>query len=251
MRKKGAAKAAKKAGRIASEGMIQIEHTVNSALIVEVNCETDFVSSCDDFRNFITALAKAGLQAKTNDVATLATLTLPDGHTVEEARLALITKLGENISIRRIGYLQGQGKLSTYSHGSRIGVIVDIETDKEEFAKDIAMHIAASHPMVVSPDEVPADDIEKEKEIFRAQAEESGKPPEIIEKMIAGRINKYFNEVTLLGQSFVKDPNVSIEQLLTTEKATVHRFIRYEVGEGIEKKADNFVEEVMAQARGN
>ena len=259
MRKSGMAKADKKSGRIAAEGrvVIEISEDGKSAAVVEVNCETDFVSGGDDFLSFVTAIAKTVLANKPADVAALSELTL-DGtsETVEEARKAKIAKIGENMQLRRFEILETtNGTFGSYSHGTRMGVLVEMEwvdnsAGSDELIKDIAMHIAASNPLCVSEAEVPADVLEKEKDILRAQALESGKPADIVEKMLTGRVRKYLAEITLLGQSFVKDPDKTVETLLSDAGATVNKFVRYEVGEGIEKKTENFADEVMSQVNG-
>ena len=253
MRKAGLAKADKKAGRIAAEGMIAAAISNDGAYgaIVEVNCETDFVAKGDDFVSFSAEIAKLALAKRPADVEALAKLSLPSGGTVEETRRNLIAKIGENIALRRLAVLEGAGgKIAAYLHGNRIGVLVAMKGGDEAVAKDIAMHVAASKPVALGPDNVPAELIAKEKEIYRAQAAESGKPADIVEKMVSGRVNKFLKEVTLLGQPFVKNPDISVEQLLKERGAAVSAFVRFEVGEGIEKKSDNFAEEVMAQVRG-
>jgi elongation factor Ts len=251
MRKSGMAKADKKSGRIAAEGrvVIAISDDGKSAAVVEVNCETDFVSGGDDFLSFVSAIAKTALANKPADVAALSEMTL-DGasETVEEARKAKIAKIGENMQLRRFELLETTaGTFGSYLHGTRMGVLVEMEGGSDELIKDVAMHIAASNPLCVSEADVPADVLEKEKDILRAQALESGKPADIVEKMLTGRIRKYLAEITLLGQSFVKDPDKTVETLLVDAGATVNNFVRYEVGEGIEKKTENFADEVMAQ----
>ena len=254
MRKSGMAKADKKSGRIAAEGrvVIAISEDGQSAAVVEVNCETDFVSGGDDFLSFVTAIAKTALANKPADVAALSEMTL-DGssETIEEARKAKIAKIGENMQLRRFEILETTtGTFGSYLHGLRMGVLVEMEGGSDELIKDVAMHIAASNPLCISEADVPADVLDKEKDILRAQALESGKPADIVEKMLAGRIRKYLAEITLLGQSFVKDPDKTIETLLSDAGATVNKFVRYEVGEGIEKKSENFADEVMAQVNG-
>ncbi|PCI07101.1 MAG: elongation factor Ts [Gammaproteobacteria bacterium] len=259
MRKSGMAKADKKSSRVAAEGrvVVEISDDGNSAAIVEVNCETDFVSGSDDFLAFVTSIAKTALSNKPSDVVALSATTL-DGtsETVEEARKAKIVKIGENIQVRRFALLSTKnGAFGSYSHGTRMGVVAELEwADKsarnDDLIKDIAMHIAASNPLCVSEANVPSDVLEKEKDILRAQALESGKPADIVEKMLTGRIRKYLAEITLLGQSFVKDPDKTVETLLSDSGATVNNFVRYEVGEGIEKKVENFADEVMAQVNG-
>lgn len=253
LRKSGAAKADKKAGRTAAEGLIVFKSTDDGkrGVMVEINCETDFVAKDDNFINFSSAVAQAALDNQPADIDALLALPLEGGDTVADTTKNLIAKIGENMAVRRFVSRSTDGILVNYSHGGRIGVMVEMTGGDEALAKDIAMHIAASKPTCVSEDEVPADIIEKEKEIFAAQAAESGKPPEIIEKMIGGRIKKFLKEVTLLGQPFVKDPDQTVEQLLKSAGATVIGFDRLEVGEGIEKKVENFAEEVMAQAQGS
>jgi elongation factor Ts len=259
MRKAGLAKADKKAGRVASEGLIVVEAAADgkSAALVEVNSETDFVAKGDDFQSFARAVAARVLKNNPADVDVLLAMPLADGGvSVEEARRELIAKLGENMSVRRfVRYQSATGSVVSYLHGSRIGVLVEIEGGDAALGKDIAMHIAASRPVCVDASGVPAELLAKERDIFTAQAKTdpktSSKPAEIIEKMIEGRIKKYLGEVTLLGQPFVKNPDQSVEQLLKAAGVTVKRFDRIELGEGIEKKSENFAEEVMAQVRGS
>jgi len=252
MRKSGQAKAAKKAGRIAAEGLIVIQQQDSRAAMVEVNCETDFVSKGDDFKDFCQNIVDTILRDQPTDLAALMNAKLATGKTIEETRNDLIAKIGENMNVRRFTLMQAQagGLLGVYLHGVRIGVIVDMLGGHDEVAKDVAMHIAASRPLCVDASGVTAETIAKEKEIFAAQAAASGKPADIIEKMVDGRVKKFLGEVTLMGQPFVKDPDQTIGKLLAAQKATVSRFERFEVGEGIEKKVDNFVEEVMQQAKG-
>ena len=253
MRKTGMAKADKKAGRAAAEGLVVIKTSDDgkTAAIVEVNCETDFVAKDDNFRNFVDAIADKVLAAKPADLDGLLALPLADGASVEESRKALIARIGENMNVRRFTIIEAKGKLASYMHGTRIGVVVDLEGDSDELGKDIAMHIAASKPVCVDESGVSPDLIAKEKEIYTAQAQESGKPAEIIEKMVMGRVQKFLKEVTLLGQPFVKDPDQTVEKLLKGANAKVASFVRYEVGEGLEKKSENFAEEVMAQVKGS
>ena len=254
MRKSGLAKADKKADRVAAEGVISmnISGDATKAVMVEINSETDFVAKADDFQEFSKKIAQIAVDSNPADTDALMASAYGDGETVNEARQRLIAKIGENISVRRFADFSAAegGIVGGYSHGARIGVLVELSGGDEALAKDIAMHVAASKPMCVSADDVSADVIASEKEIFSAQAAESGKPAEIIEKMVQGRINKFLKEVTLLGQPFVKDPDQTVEALLKKAGATVVRFTRYEVGEGIEKKEDNFAEEVMSQVRG-
>jgi len=247
LRKSGQAKADKKSGRVAADGKIVIAKDGNTAVIVEVNSETDFVAKDENFAAFTEAVATAALQSDAKDVAALAGEKLADGRVVETARTELISKVGENISVRRFARLSAGTELGSYTHGGRIGALVAIDGGNDELARDIAMHVAASSPLAVDADAVPADDLERERRLFSEQAAESGKPPEIVEKMVNGRVAKYLKEITLLGQPFVKDPDVSVAKLLDGAGATVQSFVRYEVGEGIEKKTENFAEEVAKQ----
>lgn len=254
MRKSGVAKAATRAGRIAAEGIIVVyaDPGAEAAAMAEVNCETDFVTKADDFKAFADAVAKRILERRPKDLSELMALPLAEGHaSVELCRQQLVAKIGENINVRRFtAFDSGGGVPGIYLHGNKIGVLTSLQGGNGDLAKDIAMHIAASRPVCVTEAEVPADLIAKEREIYIAQAAESGKPPQIVEKMVAGRLQKFFKEITLLGQAFVKDPDTSVGKLLADAGATVKGFVRFEVGEGLEKKADNFAEEVMAQARG-
>ncbi|CAA6807747.1 MAG: Translation elongation factor Ts [uncultured Thiotrichaceae bacterium] len=252
MRKSGAAKADKKAGRVAAEGriVITINDDANEGAILEVNSETDFVAKDASFIAFADAVAAGVLADKPADLPALSSLPLDNGETVEETRANLVAKIGENIQVRRFEISTvDDGVLAAYSHGERIGVLISISGGDEALGKDIAMHIAASNPMCVSEDQVPAEELAKEKEILIAQAEGSGKPAEIIEKMVGGRIRKYLSEITLMGQPFVKDPDQTVGKLVKDAGATVNGFVRYEVGEGIEKKQEDFAAEVMAQMK--
>lgn len=253
MRKLGAIKAAKRADNVTKEGVIAIQITENGkkAVMLEVNSETDFVSRGEEFKKFATSAAQVALQKGEKDVEALKNLELADGNTLENTRQLLIAKIGENINLRRVALLESPGLVTSYVHGDRIGVLVSMEGGDVQLGKDIAMHIAASNPMVVSPNEVSAELIAKEREIFADQAQKSGKPQEIIDKMIDGRIQKYLDEVSLMGQPFVKDPNKKVSDVLKTANAKVLGFVRYEVGEGIEKQEQNFAAEVMAQVRGS
>ena len=251
MRKSGQAKAAKKSGRIAAEGMVVIELAGDGkrGVMVEINCETDFVAKDANFQGFAAAVARTALASQAPDAAALLELPLVDdpATTVNAAREALITKIGENVQVRRLVRFDGvEGTLYSYRHGVRIGVVVEVTGGDETLGRDLAMHVAASNPVCVSADEVPAVALEKEREIFRAQAADSGKPPAIVEKMIEGRVRKFMEEVTLLGQAFVKDPDQTVEKLLKQAGAGVRRFARIEVGEGLEKRNENFADEVAA-----
>lgn len=254
MRKTGLAKADKKSDRTAAEGVIAIalSDDAKKAAIVEVNCETDFVSKGDEFKQFANGIAQAGLTSQSKDLdALLGSALGGEGKAVNDRRQEMVAKIGENIQIRRAYAGATAGQFTAYLHGSRIGVLVEMEGGSPELGKDIAMHIAASRPICVSDEQVPAENIAKEKEIFAAQAQQSGKPADIIEKMVMGRIKKYLAEITLMGQPFVKDPDQTVEKLLQTNKAKVLSFVRFEVGEGVEKKQENFADEVMAQIKGS
>ncbi|MBJ90489.1 MAG: elongation factor Ts [Woeseia sp.] len=247
LRKSGQAKADKKSGRVAADGRIVIATNSTKAAMVEVNSETDFVAKDDNFLAFSEAVANCVLGGDSVNVESLGSETLTDGLTVELARTELVTKVGENISVRRFCRINADQRLGTYAHGGRIGALVGLSGGDDELARDIAMHIAATNPMCIDEAEVPADILDRERRIFSEQAAESGKPPEIIEKMVKGRLQKFLNEITLVGQSFVKDLDITVGELLVRSNATVTQFERYEVGEGIEKKQENFAEEVMSQ----
>ena len=252
MRASGAAKAAKKAGRVASEGLVNvaISDDNKSAVILEVNSETDFVTKGQSFIDFVSALGKIALKNKPESVETFLALTLDSGETVDEAREDIVAKIGENITVRRVQNVSTEnGVLGAYKHGDRIAVLTVLSGNDAALAKDIAMHIAASRPECISEEQLSNELLEREKSIFIEQAKESGKPDNIIEKMIVGRMKKFVNEVTLYGQAFIKDPETSVGELVKSKNAEVESFVRFEVGEGIEKKEDNFVEEVMAQAQ--
>lgn len=252
LRKSGQAKAAKKAGRVASEGAVGIKTSADgkTAVMIEVNSETDFVARDDNFKQFVDLLVNRALETKETDVAKLMALPAAEGasESLEDRRLALVQKIGENIQVRRIQLLSASGVVGTYVHGSKIGVIAALTAGDAELGRDVCMHIAAANPLVVNPSDVPAAVLEKEKEIFAAQARESGKPEEIIEKMIGGRIKKYLAEVSLVEQAFVKDPDATVGKLLKDKGASVSSFVRFEVGEGIEKEEVDFAAEVRAQA---
>ena len=249
MRKQGLAKADKKAARVAAEGVVMVERSTDGhgAAMVEINCETDFVAREHDFRNFAADLARLALAGVLVDVEALLAAELVAGETVDARRRALVAKIGENISVRRSVVLQTNGVLGAYVHGTRIGALVALEGGTAALAHDLAMHIAASNPRYISVAEVPAEVMEKEREILTEQASKEGKSPEILAKMVEGRLRKSLNEIMLLGQPFVKDPEQSVEKLLKSANAKVLRFERFEVGAGIEKKQSDFVAEVMAQ----
>jgi elongation factor Ts len=250
LRKQGIAKADKKSSRIAAEGVLALAKSADGrrGAIVEVNCETDFVAREADFRSFSDAVAQVALGGAANLDALLAAK-LPSGESVDERRRALIAKIGENINVRRFVVVEAPTALGAYLHGSRIAAMVAVEGGDAALAHDLAMHVAAANPRYTSPADVPADVLAKEREIETEKAMAEGKSPEIVAKMIEGRLRKAFNEVSLLGQPFVKDPDQTVEKLLKAAKATVKTFERLEVGAGIEKKQDDFVGEVMAQVK--
>jgi len=256
MRKSGLAKADKKAGRIAAEGVVVIERSDDghTAALVEVNSETDFVAREKDFQAFAQQVAKLALAEKPASLEALMATRLPSGQTVEEARRALIARIGENISVRRFEIVTGGTPLATYVHGTRIATVVVFEGGDPALGHDLAMHVAAISPQYLSSDDVPSEQVEKEREIFISQAASdpklAGKPKEVLAKASEGKLRKFLGEITLLGQPFVKDDKQSVAQVLKAANAKVLRFVRYEVGAGIEKKQENFAEEVMAQVRG-
>jgi elongation factor Ts len=248
MRKSGLAKADKKAARGGAEGTVALERAGSSAVLVEVNSETDFVARSDEFMDFARAVARAALEKTPADVNEL----LAQKHgaaTLDEQRRALIAKIGENISVRRFVRVTAPDALGTYIHGGRIGTLVALKGGDETLARDLAMHVAALNPAYIDANGVPAAVLDKEREILTEQTKAEKKPPEIIAKMVEGRLRKYLGEITLIGQPFVKDPDTTVEKLLKKAGATVVQFVRFEVGAGIEKKKDDFVGEVMAQVK--
>jgi elongation factor Ts len=253
MRKQGLAKADKKSARVAAEGVIVIEKAPDGpvAAMVEVNCETDFVAREQDFRAFAQEVASRALAVRPQSLEALLEARLASGETVDERRRALIARIGENIGVRRFAVLTARGQLGAYVHGTRIGALVAIDGGDETLAHDLAMHVAASSPRYVSATDVPAEVVAKEREILTEQARGEGKPPEIVAKMVEGRLRKSLGEITLAGQAFVKDPDISVEKLLKAARASVAAFDRFEVGAGIEKRQGDFVAEVMAQVQGS
>jgi elongation factor Ts len=247
LRVSGQAKADKKSSRVAADGRVVVAQGDNIAVIIEINSETDFVAKDENFLAFTDAVAVAAMTSGITDVAEFASQKLADGRTVEAARTELIAKVGENIGVRRIERVESAGVIASYTHGARIGAVVALDGGDEGLARDIAMHVAATNPTCIDESGVPAETLENERRIETEKAQGSGKPAEIIEKMVTGRINKYLKEITLLGQPFVKDPDVSVSKLLSDASATVTSFVRFEVGEGIEKKVENFADEVMKQ----
>ncbi len=251
LRIKSGAKASKVAGRTAAEGAVAQFLSANGqvAALAEINCETDFVAKDDGFVSFTKLVAQAVAEANPADVEALSAVKTASGETIEEVRKALIAKVGENIGVRRFVRFDTTGKIASYLHGSKIGVLVDLTGGDDQTGKDVAMHIAASKPVCVSKEQVSQDLLAKEREIYTAQAAESGKPANIVEKMVEGRIQKYLAEITLLGQPFVKNPDVTVEKMLADAGAKVARFQMFVVGEGIEKKVVDFAAEVAAAAK--
>ena len=252
MRKSGLAKADKKAGRVAAEGRIvaSVAADGKSAAIVEVNCETDFVARGDDFAGFATRVAELVRDNAPESLEALMALPFEGGKSLDEAQREMVARIGEKISVRRFQIVTSEERLGHYLHGTRIGVVAALTGGTDELAKDIAMHVAATNPQYIADGDVPAEQVEKERGILSEQALAEGKPEEIVKKMVEGRLRKYFAEITLVGQPFVKNDDVTVGKLLSSEGAAVTAFARFEVGEGIERKEENFVEEVMAQVRG-
>ena len=249
LRKSGQAKADKKAGRIAADGRIVVATDGNKAVIAEINSETDFVAKDENFIAFVDSVAATALAGNAEDVKALLAESRADGKIIEAARAELVNKVGENISVRRFARVDAADQLGNYTHGVRICAVVSLSGGDAELARKIAMHVAATNPVCIDEAGVPAATLESERRIITEQAQESGNPPEIIEKMVSGRMAKFLKEITLLGQPFVKDPDVSVGELLEAAGAEVKEFIRYEVGEGIEKKQENFAAEVMSQIK--
>jgi elongation factor Ts len=250
MRKTGLAKADKKASRTAAEGklIIQISDDGKKAVMLEVNCETDFVAMGDDFINFSNTVAGHIMASDPADVEALLAINYADTDTsIDDTLKGMVAKIGEKMSVRRFSVINTEGLLGQYIHGNKIGVVVEVKGGDETLAKDIAMHVAATNPNALNADSLSADLLAKEREIAKAEAENSGKPEKIIDKIVDGKMNKFIKDNTLLGQSFVKDPDITIENLAKNAKAEILGFTRIEVGEGIEKKQENFAEEVMAQ----
>ena len=251
MRKSGQAKAAKRAGKTAAEGVIAIASNADktAACMIEVNCETDFVARDGSFKTFANGLAQAGLSFSANEVTALMSQKTSDESTFEAAREALVLKIGENIQARRVATVSSTGCAVHYLHGDRIGVVVSLDKNNPELAKDIAMHVAATNPMAIDASALSADVLEKERSIITAQAATSGKPANIVEKMVDGRLQKFVQEVCLIHQPFVKNPDQTIQQLLQSAGAKVLSFVRFEVAEGIEKTVTDFAAEVNATIR--
>ena len=248
LRQRGLAAAAKKSGRTAAEGVIGLYTTEEAGVLVEINSETDFVAKNEEFQKFAKSVAEVVLTKNPADVDALSTLPL-GGATIETRRQELVQKIGENLSVRRFVRFETAGRVAAYLHGTRIGVLVDFEGGDDQTGKDIAMQIAAANPMYLSRDTVPADALEREKAIFEAQAKESGKPANVIGKMVEGKLEKFYSEVCLLDQVFIKDPDGKQKIKDILKGGMVRRFARFQVGEGIEKRKDNFCEEVASQLK--
>lgn len=249
MRKSGQAKADKKAGRIAAEGIVEIKTSPDgkSGVMVEINCETDFVAKDDNFLDFAQRAATVVLDSAPADVDALYASPYGDGRSVDEARRDVIAKIGENVAVRRFAKIGGGDVLASYLHGARIGVLVALKGGDEDLARDVAMHIAASNPECLDESGLDAGTLAKEREIYLTQVRDSGKPAEILDKIVEGKMRKYVNAITLLGQPFVKDDKLTVGKLLDKSKASVVQFARFAVGEGIEKKEENFADEVRKQ----
>ena len=249
LRKAGQARADKKAARVAAEGQVLVKASADGGkhVLIEVNSETDFVAKDENFLSFSETMAEIALTGEFADVNELMASEV-EGRTLEVMRQELVAKVGENISVRRFHFLRSKGTVGSYSHIGRIGVLVELQGGDEVLARDLAMQVAATSPQYISADHMPEDELAKEREILAAQALQEGKPAEIVEKMVEGRLRKHLDEVTLTGQPFVKDPDTRVSELLSSVGATALSFARFEVGEGIEKKEDDFVREVMAQA---
>jgi elongation factor Ts len=251
LRIRSGAKASKAASRVAAEGVVGIAVAADArtAAMVEVNCETDFVAKNDEFRAFANEVAQIVVREQPADVDALAGRTLASGDTVEARRISMVQKIGENITLRRFVRLAAEGRVASYVHGTRIGVLVDYTGGNEALGKDLAMHIAATKPIAVSREQVPAGVVEKERSIAAARAAESGKPANIVEKMVEGAVAKFLAEVTLLPQPFVKNDKETVGKLVQAQGARVNGFVLYVVGEGIEKRKDDFAAEVAAMTR--
>ncbi|HET6586238.1 MAG TPA: translation elongation factor Ts [Oleiagrimonas sp.] len=250
LRKQGLAKADKKASRVAAEGRIIGAQDKGSAALVEINCETDFVAKDKSFLAFADNVAKVALESGSTDVDALKSASYPEGGTVDEAAKALVATIGEKIDVRRMVRVESDGVIGNYIHGGRIGVLVALEGGSAELAKGIAMHVAAMNPQYISVEDVPAEFVEKEKEIAKGQMSEKdqSKPAEILEKIISGKVNKVVSELTLTGQPYVLDTGSSVGDVLKKENAKVKQVVRLAVGEGVEKKEEDFAAEVMKQA---
>ena len=249
LKEKGQSKADRKSGRTTAQGLVSVKVCLDNkvAVILEVNCETDFAAKDQQFIDFSKNILEAIVEGDVGDLDSLLSSPINDFDTVEDYRTHVISKLGENISLRRFNKVSIEGTLGTYIHADKIAVIALIDSDNETLAKDIAMHVAASNPHYIDQSEISNELLEEESRIFALQAEKEGKPKEIIEKIVQGKLNKKMSQLTLMGQEFIKDPDITIEQLLNDSNAKVNSFIRYEVGDGIEQEEVNFADEVKAQ----
>lgn len=247
LRKSGQAKADKKSGRVAADGRIVIASDGRQAAIAEINSETDFVAKDENFASFADSVADIVLRENPADVDALASAKLGDGSAVEAARTELVAKVGENISVRRFARIEAEDHLGAYTHQARIGVLVSLAGGSGELALDVAMHIAAANPAYLDEAAVPGEVLERERKLFAEQARASGKPDDIVRKMVEGKLAKYLKEITLLGQPFVRDPDLTVGRLLSDAGARVTAYVRFELGEGIEKSRESFADEVMAQ----
>ena len=248
LRMKGAAAAEKKAGRAAAEGVIAVVEGPQGVAIAEVNCETDFVARRDEFKDYASSVARIVLEENPADLDALLAVQV-SGQSLEQSRQDAVARIGENITVRRFSRIQPQGAAVIYVHNDRIGVVVDLEGGDDELGRNVAMHVAAMRPQHVNPDEVPAEVVERERAFLTGQAADSGKPPEIVERMVEGRLRKFLDGICLSGQIYVRDSKLKVGKLLASQKARVHSFVRFEVGEGIERHVADLAEEVEAQLR--
>ena len=249
LKESGQSKADSKSGRVAAHGIvsIEIEKAQRLALVLEINCETDFAAKDNQFVEFSNQISNLLVNEKIENIDQLMDCSISKFERVEDFRKSVVAKLGENITIRRFVRIFYQGTLGSYVHGNKIAALVDVDIDDKNLAKDLAMHVAASKPKYIVQTDIPKAIIDEESRILRSQAEQEGKPKEIIEKIVTGKLNKHLNEITLLGQEYIKDPDLNISQLLKKSNATVNLFVRYEVGEGIEQEDKNFADEVKQQ----
>ncbi len=249
LKERGQSKADSKSGRIAAQGIvsIEIEESKHLALVLEINCETDFAAKDDQFVEFSNQISNLLVNKKIENIDQLLNSSISGFERVEDFRKSVVAKLGENITIRRFARIFYQGTLGSYIHGNKIAALVDLDIDDKNLSKDLAMHVAASKPQYIDQTDIPKEIIDGESRILRSHADQEGKPKEIIEKIVTGRLNKHLNEITLLGQEYIKDSDLNISQLLKKSNATVNLFVRYEVGEGIEQKDKNFADEVKEQ----
>ncbi len=248
LRMKGAAAAEKKAGRAAAEGVIAMAEGPEGVAMAEVNCETDFVARRDEFKDYASSVARIALEQAPADLDALLAVKV-NGQSLEQSRQAAVARIGENITVRRFARIAPRAAAVIYVHNDRIGVVVDLEGGDAELGKNIAMHVAAMRPQHVAPDDVPAEVVERERVFLADQAADSGKPPQIVERMVEGRLRKFLSGICLTGQVYVRDSDITVGKLLASQKARVHSFTRFEVGEGIERPVSDLAEEVEAQLR--